>query len=88
MLKKAVLAGAVAALATVGVGGVAYAHDNDDAGSGNNCSSKEVTHQSNDHNEQLVGGNISVDRITGGVLAGQIDKVPGVCPSVGNNNDF
>ena len=83
MLKKAVLAGAVAALATVGVTGVAYAHD---SGSGNSCSSKEVTHQSNDHNEQLVGGNASVDRITGGLITGQIDKAPGVCPSIGNGN--
>jgi hypothetical protein len=86
MLKKAILAGAVAVLTTVGVAGVAYAHDSE--GSGNACGSKEVTHQSNDHDKQLVGGNVSVDRITGGVLTGQIDKAPGVCPSVGNGNDF
>jgi hypothetical protein len=85
MLKKVALAGAAAALATVAVTGVAYAHDSD---SGNSCSSKEVTHQSNDHDKQLVGGNASVDRITGGFITGQIDKVPGVCPSVGNGNDF
>jgi hypothetical protein len=87
MLKKAVLAGAVAALATVGVAGVAYAHDESD-GAGNNCSAHESTKQRNDHNEQLVGGNGSVDRINGGVLAGQVDKAPGFCPSVGNGNDF
>jgi tryptophanase len=89
MLKKTVLAGAVAALATVGAAGVASAHDwSDGHGSGNACDSKEVTHQSNDHNKQVFGGNLDVDRISGGLISGQIDKVPGICPSIGNDNRF
>lgn len=81
MLKKVVIATAAAAVALVGAAGVAYA----DTGSPR-CDAHESTKQNSEHN--LIGPNVDVNRITGGVLAGQIDKAPGICPSVGNNNDL
>jgi uncharacterized membrane protein len=87
MLKKALLVGAVAALLTGGVVGIAYAHDEDSANGHNTCAATESTHQENNHARQLLGGNASVDRVMAGVLPGQGDKAPGICPSVNLFND-
>ncbi|HEY2204945.1 MAG TPA: hypothetical protein VGH99_10795 [Pseudonocardia sp.] len=81
MFKKVIVVTAAAAAALVAAAGVAYA----DSGSPR-CDAHESTHQTSKHN--LLGPNVDVNRITGGVLVGQIDKVPGICPSVGNNNDL
>jgi hypothetical protein len=80
VLKKVVIAGAVAAVGLFGAAGVAYA----DEGSPR-CDAHEHTQQTSKHD--TVGGNADANRITGGFLVGQIDKAPGVCPSGFNNND-
>lgn len=86
MLKKAIIAGSITAIAMAGLAGAAYASDSDDAAN-THCNSSEVHKQSN-KGHQLVGGNVDVNRISGGVIQGQVDKVPGICPSVGNNNNL
>lgn len=83
MLKKMVIVSSVAAVAMLGVGGMAWA---DDAGDGaTNCTSDDVQHQSN-KGDQVLGGNLSAQDIQGNVLGAQATRPAGICPSVANNN--
>lgn len=79
MLKKVVIVTAVAAVASLGTAGAAYAHG---AKHSPNCSSHEKTKQVNKGTQVI--GNTVIKHVNGGV-AGSIEK-PGLCPSVGNNN--
>lgn len=86
MLKKAIIAGSITAVAMAGLAGAAYASGSDDSAN-THCNAYEH-HEQNNKGKQLIGGNVDVNRLSGGVIQGQVDKVPGICPSVGNNNNL
>jgi hypothetical protein len=81
VLKKISISAAVAGLAILGMGGVAYADSFD-----TDCSSHETTDQRN-KGHQLIGGNSdAVVRNINGFIGGSIDR-GSICPSAVNGND-